>query len=333
MRFPLILTYHMSKYLMTKKMVGQKRFPLVLMLEPLHACNLACVGCGRIREYEETIDRKMSLEESLKAVDDCGAPVVSICGGEPLMHPDIIEMTNEIIKRKRHIYFCTNGIMLPRMIDKFTPSDYLYFNIHIDGTEEIHDLIADKKGTYQKAIDAVKACKDKGFKVCTNTTVYNETDVNDVLELFETLTDMDIDGILVSPGYEYESVDEKTHFLNKQEIHDKFKIIDEHSHKYKFYSTPIYMKFLRGEKELECTPWGNVTYNTSGWKAPCYLITDGHYDDYNEFMEKVDWESFGPGKDPRCTNCMVHSGFEATVARGVNNTFSETLELAKWQFS
>ncbi|MDH4129853.1 MAG: adenosyl-hopene transferase HpnH [Spirochaetota bacterium] len=329
MRFPFALTYQLSKYLVKKKLKGEKIFPLVLMLEPLHACNLECIGCGRIREYKDVINEKLTLEECLNAVDECNAPVVSICGGEPLMYSQIGELVEEIVKRKKHVYLCTNGILLAKTLNKFKPSNYLSINIHIDGTKETHDLIVDKNGVYDKAIEAIKLAKNAGFLVCTNTTIYKETDINDTIRLFDVLDNLNIDGILVSPAYEYEVIPEKI-FLNKQEIHDKFKIIDSYTKNYRFYSTPIYMKFLRGEKKLDCTPWGNVTRNVKGWKAPCYLITDKHFNNFNAFTNEVQWDKYGPGRDPRCANCMVHSGFEASVALGKNNSFSEFLQLAKW---
>ena len=248
------------------------------------------------------------------------------------MYPQIAELVDQIVQRKRHIYLCTNGMMLPKLLHKFKPSPYLIFNIHLDGSEQIHDLVVNRKGVYQKAINAIQLSKKAGFIVCTNTTVYGQTQVSDVIDLFDTLKKMNIDGILISPGYEYEAVKEKI-FLNRQQVHAKFKQIDQYAKKYPFYSSPIYRKFLRGQKDLDCTPWGNITRNVKGWKAPCYLITDAHYDRYDDFMNQVKWDNYGPGKDKRCSNCMVHSGFEATVALGSNINFSEKLELIRWNLS
>ncbi|GMT49138.1 MAG: hopanoid biosynthesis associated radical SAM protein HpnH [bacterium] len=329
MRFPISLTWQLSKYLIKKKLAREKHFPLVLMLEPLHACNLSCVGCGRIREYKSTISSKLSLEECIQAVDECEAPVVSLCGGEPLMYPQIDALVQEIINRKRHIYLCSNGVLIPKLIQRFQPNPYLMFNIHLDGTQEYHDKIVNQEGVFEKAIHSIKMLKKAGFQVCTNTTVYRDTNTDDVIRLFSLLTGLNIDGILISPAYGFEECDPSI-FLDQNEIKEKFKRIDESSRKFPWYSTPIYRDFLKGDKDLECSFWANVTRNLLGWKAPCYLITDGYFSSYNDFKEEVQWENYGPGKDKRCTNCMSHVGFEATVALGPQNTLLDTIKLISW---
>ena len=329
MRFPLSLQLSLTSYLLKNKISGREKFPMVLMLEPTHACNLECKGCGRILEYKDTLGASLSLEECLRAVDECGAPVVSITGGEPLIYPQIGELTAEILKRKKHIYLCTNGTLLEKSLPKFKPTPQLNFNISLDGMEKNHDAISAKPGVFRQAIEGIKAAKKKGFRVCTNTSIYKETDMEEVAELFALLHSIDIDGILVAPAFDYEDVEDKI-FLQREAIHERFRRIWELSSRYKLQSTPLYLRFCMGERELQCTPWGNPTRNPQGWKSPCYLITDGHYPTYRELMEKTDWSKYGVGNDPRCANCMMHCGFEPTVVREVGKRFSDLWEMIVW---
>jgi len=310
-------------------MIG-KRFPLVLMLEPLHACNLTCTGCGRIREYETTITRRLTLEQCLNAVDECGAPVVSICGGEPLLYPEIGELVAQTLARNRHIYLCTNAMMLPKKLREFKPDPRFFFNIHLDGLEETHDLCVERKGVFKLAIEAIKAAKAAGFKVCTNTTVYKETDMGELERLFEYLEQFDLDGHMLSPGYGYSAVNDREIFLTRDDVHEKFKDIERLGKRFKLNSTPPYLSFLKGERDLPCTAWGNPTYNIMGWKGPCYLITDAHYDTFEELMTRTPWNSYGPGNDPRCEHCMMHCGFEPSAALGINSKPGDTLKLLTW---
>ncbi len=331
MRFPIQLTSSLALYIMKKRLAGERRFPLVLMLEPLHACNLTCTGCGRIREYQSTIHQMMSVEECLKSVDECGAPIVSICGGEPLIYPEIGRLTREILARKKVVYLCTNAMFLPKKIDEFTPSPRFFFNVHLDGLEETHDLIVERKGVFRMAIEAIKLAKQRGFLVCTNTTIYRETNMREIEKLWEYLTELGVDGFMVSPAYPYDAVKTEEIFLTRQEIHEKFKEIDRLFKKFRLMSSPIYLEFLQGKRELPCSAWGNPTRNTWGWKAPCYLMTEGHYATFKDYMEKVDWSKYGPGKDPRCEHCMVHVGFEPTAALGVSKRLGDTFKMLAWQ--
>src|ERR1039458_7868440 len=254
-----------------------KRFPIVLMLEPLHACNLTCTGCGRIREYESTITERVPLEECLAAVDECGAPVVSICGGEPMMYPQIGQLTAGILERNRHIYLCTNGMYIKKRLNEFQPDRRFYFNVHLDGMEKTHDICVEREGVFREAIEGIKAAKAAGFQVCTNTTVYKETHMREIEELFEYLKQFNVDGHQIAPAYGYSAVDDREIFMTRDEVHEKFRDFARIAEKYAVRQTPLYLEFLRGEHEFPCTAWGNPTYNVKGWKGPCYLITDGHY--------------------------------------------------------
>lgn len=307
-----------------------KRFPLVLMLEPLHACNLTCTGCGRIREYASTITQKLSLEDCLRAAEECGAPIVSICGGEPLLYPQLPQLVQGILKRNRHIYVCTNGLLLRKHLGEYKPDRRLFINIHLDGLERTHDAIVEREGVFREAIEAIRAAKGAGFKVCTNTTVYKETDMLEIEALFEYLEQFDLDGHMLSPGYGYSAVDDREIFLTRDDIHGKFKDIDRLDRRFKLNSTPVYLDFLRGRRELPCTAWGNPTYNVSGWRAPCYLIVDGHYKTFEELMTRTPWERYGQGSDPRCEHCMMHCGFEPSAALGINSRPGDNWKLLAW---
>jgi hopanoid biosynthesis associated radical SAM protein HpnH len=310
-------------------MIGQ-RFPIVLMLEPLHACNLTCTGCGRIREYESTIGERVPLEECLAAVEECGAPMVSICGGEPMMYPQIGQLAAGILERNRHIILCTNGMFIRKRLHEFKPDKRFYFNVHLDGMEKNHDLAVEREGVFRAAIDGIKAAKAAGFLVCTNTTVYKETDMAEIEELFEYLKQFDVDGHQIAPAYGYSAVDERGIFLTRDDIHRKFRDFDRIARKYNVRQTPVYMEFLKGERELPCTAWGNPTYNTKGWKGPCYLITDGHYKTFEDLMTRTPWDSYGPGNDPRCEHCMMHCGFEPSAAYGINAKFADNFKMIAW---
>ncbi len=327
MRFPISLYISMTRYLLAKKLRGEERFPLVLMLEPTHRCNLTCSGCGRIREYHKTLHQEMTLEECLRSVEEAQTPVVTITGGEPLLYSHIEPLVNELLNRKKHIYFCTNGQLLEESLPQFRPHSHFTWNIHFDGSEAIHDQIICKDGGFKKALEGLKAAKRAGFRVSTNTTVYRETDVDDLEKLFEQLTQADVDGILVAPGFSYEEVTQEV-FLTRQEIMDKFRRIRTWASRFPIISNPIYLDFLTGSRTLQCTPWGNPTRNPQGWKSPCYLITDSHYQTFAELMEKTDWDHYVSGKDPRCAQCMVHCGYEPTVVRQM--TGKDLLRMIRW---
>jgi hopanoid biosynthesis associated radical SAM protein HpnH len=339
MRFPLSLTTSMAGYIVRKKLSGSKRFPLVLMLEPLHACNLTCTGCGRIREYTQTIKEKLTVQECLDSVDECGAPIVSICGGEPLIYPEIGRLVRGILRRRKHIYLCTNGMFIRKRLAEFPFSRRFFFNVHLDGLEETHDLAVERKGVFRAAIDGIKAAKEAGFLVCTNTTVYKETNLNEIDELFAFLTRLGVDGFMLSPAYGYAAVHETNPqgaaeiFMTREDIRSKFKEAERLLKKYRMASSPIYLEFLSGKRELTCTAWGNPTRNVRGWKGPCYLITDQHHRSFHDLMEDTPWEKYGHGKDPRCEHCMVHCGYEPSAALGVNKRLGDSLKMLMWQMS
>jgi hopanoid biosynthesis associated radical SAM protein HpnH len=308
----------------------RKRFPLVLMLEPLHACNLTCTGCGRIREYESTITEKLPLQECLAAVDECGAPIVSICGGEPMLYPQIGELVAEILERDRHIYLCTNGMFIRKHLSEFKPDDRFVFNVHLDGLEKTHDVAVEREGVFQEAIEGIKAAKQAGFKVSSNTTVYKETDMKEIEALFEYLEQFNVDGHMLSPAYGYSAVNDREIFMTRDDVREKFIEVERLARRFRLNSSPVYLDFLQGKRELPCTAWGNPTYNVKGWKGPCYLITDGHYGTFEELMTKTPWENYGHGNDPRCEHCMVHCGYEPSAALGINAKSGDSLRLLSW---
>ncbi len=333
LRFPLTMTLNIAGYVARKKLSGSRRFPMVLMLEPLHACNLTCTGCGRIREYESTIKQRLSVQECLESVDECGAPVVSICGGEPMIYPQIGELVAKILERKKVVYLCTNGMFIRKKLNEFKPSKRFFFNVHLDGMEKTHDIAVEREGVFEQAIDGIRAAKGAGFMVCTNTTVYKETEMSELEELFSFLSRLDVDGFMISPGYSYSAVETKEIFLTRRDIHAKFREAEAMFRKYNFSTSPIYLEFLQGKREMSCTAWGNPTRNIKGWKGPCYLITDIHHAKFDDLMTQTKWENYGYGKDPRCENCMVHAGYEASAALGVNKRLGDTFKMIRWQFT
>jgi len=312
---------------------GADKFPLVMMLEPLHACNLTCTGCGRIREYADTIKEKLTVQQCLDAADECGAPIVSICGGEPMIYPELGTLVGELLDRKKHIYLCTHGMFLRKRLHEFKPSSRLFFNVHLDGLEKTHDLCVERDGVFQQAIEGIKAAKDAGFLVCTNTTIYKETDLNEIRQLFEYLNGLGVDGFMVSPAYSYAAVQVKEIFMSRDDIRQKFRQARELLGEFQLMTSPIYLEFLSGERDMMCTAWGNPTFNPRGWKGPCYLMTDAHHPTFKDLIEKTPWEKYGHGRDPRCADCMVHAGYEPSAVLGANRRLGDSWKLLKWQLS
>jgi hopanoid biosynthesis associated radical SAM protein HpnH len=339
MRFPLTLTSSMAGYIAKKKWAGEKRFPLVLMLEPLHACNLTCTGCGRIREYSQTIKERLSVAECLEAVDECGAPIVSLCGGEPMIYPEIGQLVRGILKRRKNIYLCTNGMFIKRRLPEFRPTSRFFFNVHLDGLEATHDLAVERPGVFRAAVQGIRAAKRAGFLVCTNTTIFKETDLDEIDALFAFLTKLGVDGFMLSPAYGYTAVHQTNPeaaaqiFMTRDDIRAKFQAAANLLRKYKMMSSPVYLEFLSGQRELTCTAWGNPTRNVKGWKGPCYLITDEHHATFRGLMEDTPWDEYGYGKDPRCEHCMVHCGYEPSAALGVNKKLGDSLKMLLWQLA
>lgn len=333
MRFPATLTFSLSWYLIRKRLSGAKRFSFVLMLEPLHACNLSCKGCGRIREYEQTIDQHMSVGQCLESAGECGAPIVSVCGGEPLIYPEIGPLVRDLEKMGRHVYLCTNGLLLKQKLALFEPSGQLILNIHLDGERQTHDAIVGREGVFDAALEGIAAAKAKGFLVSTNTTIYRETEISDVEQLFDRLSKLGVDTHMLSPGYGYEGAGDGNIFMTRAEIMTKFGEVDRLSRRYTLSDTPAYLQFLKGERELPCAAWGNPTRNPVGWRSPCYLLADRHYDTFRGLMEETNWDAYGPGRDPRCENCMVHCGFEPSAVMGASRRVGDLLRMLAWQLS
>ncbi len=329
----------MTRYVVGKKLAGQEKFPLVLMLEPLHACNLSCAGCGRIREYAGSLECRLSIDQCLAAVDECGAPIVSICGGEPLIYTGIEELVGKILAQRKHVYLCTNGLLLEKKLHGFPPNDRLFVNVHLDGMEATHDRAAQREGVFHAAVDGIRAAQAAGFRVCTNTTIYKNTDMHEIAVLLEYLAEIGVDGFMISPAYGYQAVEHSNPdgageiFMTRREVHEKFGQARQLLRRFKLTASPIYMDFLCGERQLECAAWANPTYNVCGWRGPCYLMADGHYETYRELVEQTDWDRLGPGRDPRCEHCLVHCGFEPAAVLTANKGLRDLLKMAVWQMT
>jgi len=308
-------------YVVKQRLSGRKRYPLVLMLEPLFRCNLACSGCGKIQHPVEVLRSHLSPEQCFAAVEECGAPVVAIPGGEPLLHPQIDEIVRGLIERKKFIYLCTNALRLEASLDKFTPSDYFGFNVHLDGPRDVHDHAVARPGTFDIAVKAIRAAKARGFKVYTNTTIFDGAKAEEFHGFFDFVTDeLHVDGMQISPGYRYEKAPDQDHFLAKEQTKALFRQIlapwkAGKRKNWTFNASPFFLDFLTGEKDYDCTPWGMPSYSLFGWQKPCYLLGEGYASSYRELLEETEWEKYGHASgNPKCEDCMVHSGFEATAA-------------------
>ena len=307
-------------YVVQQKLKGRKRFPLTLMLEPLFRCNLACSGCGKIQHPVEILRKHLSPEECFAAAEECGAPIVAIPGGEPLLHPQIEEIVTGLVARKKFVYLCTNAIRLEQSLDKFKPSDYFSFSVHLDGLRETHDHAVDRKGIFDIAVKAIKAAKARGFRVTTNTTIFNDADPAEVQRFFDFLSTLGVDGMMLSPGYPYEKAPDQEHFLQREQTKALFREILSpyragQKKQWNFNASPLFLDFLMGEKDYECTPWGMPSYSLFGWQKPCYLLGEGYAKSYKELLEETRWENYGhKSGNPKCTDCMVHCGYEPTAA-------------------
>ena len=318
---PLELSFRLAWYMLKNRMQGRQRFPLVTMLEPLEMCNLACVGCGRIREYQPVLDKMMPVEVALNAVKESGAPIVSIAGGEPTIHPQIDQIIKRLIEQKYFVYCCTNALLLDRMVQKIPPSKYFCWVIHMDGMEKKHDESVDRKGVFQKAVQGIEMAVDRGYRVCTNTTVFKNSDVADLHQMFRFVSELGVEGSMISPGYDFKDAPDPDLFLSRRESRAIFKDLLNPAkiEGMKFYNNPLYLNFLQGQREYQCTAWSNPTYTVMGWRKPCYPLADEHVDHVEELYDPKLWEEqYGVGRDPRCANCMMHCGFEsATIFQAV----------------
>ena len=328
MRFPLHIATDLMTWQVKNWWRGQRRYPYVLMLEPLHTCNLACIGCSPERYNGELKDR-LSLAQCLEAVDECGAPVVSICGGEPTIYPELVELVEGLIARRRHVYLCTNGILLDRFYRAGRPHKRLSINVHLDGMRETHDFVVARPGVFDRAVEMINEGKRRGYTVCTNTTIYRETRMDEIEVLFAFLETLGVDGMLVSPGYHYAAIAED-HFLYREETHAKFKRILELSRTHRLHSTPLFLEFAAGLRDYPCTPWGNPTRTPKGWKGPCYLIEGSYHPTWKDFWRGVDWDYWESRRDPRCRDCLMHSGFEPSVVRHLGTSARDVWTMARW---
>jgi MoaA/NifB/PqqE/SkfB family radical SAM enzyme len=391
MRFPLALTSKIAAYIIGHKLRGTKKFATVLQLEPLHTCNLTCTGCGRIREYSTSIKDMMSLEDCLGAAQECNAPMISICGGEPLIYPHIEALIAGLLGQKRIVYVCTNAMFMRKKMREYlaaefsknaasvepklqvlqseelitakdaddirkgpkdakkpviAPSHWMYWNVHLDGLERTHDLIVEREGVFKECILAIRMAKILGYQVATNTTVYKETEMDELEAMFRYLSALGVDGHTISPGYEYDAAKKdmikrlniapENFFLTRKMTIEKFKDMEDWGRRFTFFGTPIYFEFLAGKRDLTCSAWAIPTRNIRGWKGPCYLMTDAHYGSYAELLEKVQWDNYGVvngvAKDVRCENCMVHCGYEPTASLGLQAKPGDTWKNIRFNF-
>jgi hopanoid biosynthesis associated radical SAM protein HpnH len=333
MGIPLIQMYRVAKYLAGRKLRGEKRYPLVLMLEPLFQCNLACSGCGKIDYPKDILQKRVSLEDALHAVDECGAPIVSIPGGEPLIHKEMPQIVAGIVARKKFVYLCTNALLLSKHIDEYQPSLYLTFSIHLDGNRHRHDESVCQEGVFDKAVAAIRLARSKGFRVTINCTLFSGEDPNDVAEFFDEAMKLGIEGITVSPGYSYHHAPKQDVFLGRSASKQLFREIFRRRRrrpdgaKWSFNHSALFLDFLAGNQAYQCTPWSNPTYNVFGWQRPCYLLSDeGYAPSYQSLLDDTEWAQYGVGRNPRCDNCMAHCGFEGTA---VNDAFSHPFKAMK----
>jgi hopanoid biosynthesis associated radical SAM protein HpnH len=318
---PLSQMWTVAKYVVTQRLKGVKRYPLVLMLEPLFRCNLACAGCGKIQFPANILKQNLSPEKCFQAVEECGAPIVSIPGGEPLLHPQMPEIVAGLVARKKFVYLCTNAILLEKHLENYPPSKYLTFSIHLDGIKEDHDAAVCREGIYDKAISAIKAAVKAGHRVTTNSTLFNNADPERVRQMFDQLAELGIESMMLSPGYQYEKAPDQEHFLKRNQTVSMFRrILSSPKKAWTFNHSPLFLEFLKGNWELECTPWGNPTYNIFGWQKPCYLLEEGYAETFEELMSSTSWEAYGrKSGNEKCRDCMVHCGHEPTA---VDQTFS-----------
>jgi len=304
-----------ATYVLRQRLAGRKQYPFVLMLEPLFRCNLACAGCGKIQYPAHVLKRQLTPEECFRAVEECGAPTVAIPGGEPLMHPQIAKIVEGLVARKKYIYLCTNALLLEEKLPLFKPSKYLSFSVHVDGQREHHDFSVCREGGYDAAVAGIKAALARGFRVTTNTTLFDGADPNSVRAFFDDMMEVGVESMMLSPGYSYDKAPDQSHFLGRARTRRLFRaILSNRKSSWKFNMSPLFGEFLMGRRNFTCTPWGMPTYNVFGWQKPCYLLQDGYADSFAELIAETEWANYGTESgNPKCANCMVHSGYEASA--------------------
>ena len=318
MAIPLLQKARIGAYVVRQQLAGRRRYPLVLMLEPLFRCNLACAGCGKIDYPDEILKQRLSVDECMAAVDECGAPVVSIAGGEPLLHKEIDAIVDGIVARRKFVYLCTNALVMQKRLALFKPSPYFVWSVHLDGDREMHDRSVCEEGVYDRAVAAIRTAKERGFRVNINCTLFNDADPERVARFFDSASGLGVDGITVSPGYAYERAPDQAHFLTRERTKRLFRDIFSRgrgARAWSFSQSGLFLDFLAGNREYRCTPWGNPTRNVFGWQRPCYLLGEGYARSFRELMEETDWDSYGTGNYEKCADCMVHSGYEATAVQ------------------
>ncbi len=321
-----------ASYVLGQKLRGRKRYPLVLMLEPLYRCNLSCAGCGKIQYPKRVLKDQLSFEECMRAVDECGTPMVSIPGGEPLLHPEIDRIVEGLVERRKYIYLCTNALLLEEKLDLFEPSKYLSFSVHLDGLEEEHDASVCREGTYTKAVSAIRAALDRGFRVTTNTTLFSSMAPERATAFFDEAMKMGVEGLMVSPGYSYEKAPDQDHFMTREATASFFRRVlgGGRAKRWQFNQSPLFLEFLAGGRDLDCTPWGMPTYSVFGWQKPCYLLQEGYAETFQELLDTTEWDAYGHASGrSECRNCMVHSGFEASAVEEGFSSWSGFVAMAR----
>jgi len=321
-----------ATYLVRQKLARREKFPLLVELEPLFACNLNCAGCGKIQQPASLLKQRMPVDQALAAIEECGAPMVSIAGGEPLMHPQIDVLVAELIKRKKYVFLCTNALLIPRKLDKFTPSRYFAWAVHIDGLAERHDASVCKDGVFDEAVAAIRECQRRGFRVTTNTTFFNTDTPQTVIDVLSYLNDeLKVDEMMISPAYAYEKAPDQEHFLGVAETRELFRkaFADGNRKRWRLNHSPLFLDFLEGKADFSCTAWGIPSYSLLGWQRPCYLMSDGYAQTYRELIETTDWSAYGRGKDPRCANCMAHCGYEPSAVLATMGSLRESIRAVR----
>jgi hopanoid biosynthesis associated radical SAM protein HpnH len=316
MGIPLLQQAYVGGYVVRQHLKGRKRYPLVLMLEPLFRCNLACAGCGKIDYPDKILNQRLSVAQCLEAVDECGAPVVSIAGGEPLIHSELPQIVEGIVARKKFVYLCTNALLMEKKLSQYKPSPFFVWSVHMDGGREMHDRSVCQDGVYDKALAAIRKAKERGFRLSINCTLFDNAVPDQVVDFFDGVKEMGVDGITISPGYAYERAPDQQHFLNRTRTKQLFRDIfrkGRGARNWSFSQSSLFLDFLAGNQEYHCTPWGNPTRNVFGWQRPCYLLGEGYARSFRELMEETDWDSYGTGNYEKCADCMVHCGYEATA--------------------
>ena len=329
MAVPLIQQYRIAKYIIGQKLRRVERYPLVLMLEPLFRCNLECAGCGKIDYPEEILDKRLSYDECMEAIDECGAPIVSIAGGEPLIHKEMEEIVHGFLNKKKFIYLCTNALLLEKCMADYSPSPYLTFSIHLDGNEMRHDTSVCREGVFKKCIEVIKQARSRGFRVTINCTLFQGETANEIAEFMDMAMELGVEAVTISPGYSYQHAPDQEVFLKNQESKQLFRDLFKLGKglKWRFNQSSLYLDFLAGNQSYQCTPWGNPTRNVFGWQKPCYLLVDeGYATSFKNMLKETDWDNYGKGRNPKCANCMVHCGFEASA---INDTFKHPLKALK----